>query len=1092
LLWLTAIPTIPARRGAPVLFLTAAWRTSWDVAGSSATRASRGQGIATLNKPSASRTSRSCQALREDRAALWRCALALALWLLAPWIARASVDLPIPDPLLPLTISADRASHWRLGEYDVYTLDACRIEQHDSSAQADRAVIWVLREPDGAAVHTRAITYLEGAVRGTFVGEDGRRATIDDATWLGEFDTVSAFRLKTPPPTEDPLPRPEVFHRASRARDPKQRGLQETQQIAPPAISPLPAPPMVAPGPRVEQPDAVLNSLPAGTRRVLVLPRSSVEPQIQWFPSADQSEWVATIDSGINIIVQGVGSLGALDIAADRAVIWMRNERQPNSQTPDIRAGTLQPLDQPLELYLEGNIVFREGERTIHADRMYYNVRNENGIVLNSELRTEAPLIGQPFRLRSQLVQITGRDRFLLRDSFATSSQLGAPRYRIQSGEIEFTDSQFPLIDPATGLPAVNAEGEPLVDHRQSISSRNNLVYMGAVPVFYWPVFAADLSDPSFFLKRIQLRNDRIFGTQVLTSFGVWELLGIRNKPQGTDWRVHADYLSERGLGHGTTFTYTRPNFLGLGGPTSGLLDAWAINDTGVGDTLGSDRKDVPFPKNYRWRVLNRHRQLLPNNFILSGEFGWISDRNFLEQYYEREWDEFKDESTTLELRRLVNNRSWSLRTQSRLNNFFSETQQARFDHFWLGQSFLNDSLTFYEHTALGYSQFRMAAFPDNPIDAAKFVWFPWEQNRSGERLVTRNEVDLPFDLGPAKVVPYALGELARWGQDLSGDPLNRLYGQAGVRTSIPFWAANPSVESSLFNVHGLAHKVTLEADAAFSGANQSMTDLPLYDQIDDNNLEQYRRRFTFNTFGGPLPDGNVPTQFDPRFYALRYGIQDSVTSPVAEIAEDFATLKLNLFQRLQTKRGLPGQRRIIDWMTFNTGVTYFPAKNRDNFGQSFGLLNYDYNWYIGDRTTIVSDGVFDFFHDGQKIWTVGGYLNRPPRGSLFVGFRWLEGPDLANVETPFRNQVLIANYTYQLSPKWLSSFGTSFDIGGNGNIGQNFTIARLGESFIVSAGFNVDASKGNVGATFMVEPRFLPGGRLRGYSNPADTVGLQ
>ena len=65
--------------------------------------------------------------------------------------------------------------------------------------------------------------------------------------------------------------------------------------------------------------------------------------------------------------------------------------------------------------------------------------------------------------------------------------------------------------------------------------------------------------------------------------------------------------------------------------------------------------------------------------------------------------------------------------------------------------------------------------------------------------------------------------------------------------------------------------------------------------------------------------------------------------------------------------------------------------------------------------------------------------------------------------------------YNYWMSPKWLSSFGTAIDLGSQGNMGQSFTITRVGESFLISAGFNVDASRNSVGANLAIEPRFLP-----------------
>jgi hypothetical protein len=47
------------------------------------------------------------------------------------------------------------------------------------------------------------------------------------------------------------------------------------------------------------------------------------------------------------------------------------------------------------------------------------------------------------------------------------------------------------------------------------------------------------------------------------------------------------------------------------------------------------------------------------------------------------------------------------------------------------------------------------------------------------------------------------------------------------------------------------------------------------------------------------------------------------------------------------------------------------------------------------------------------------------------------------------------------------------------GNIGESFTITRVGESFLISAGFAGDASRRSWGASFTIEPRFLPKGRL-------------
>jgi hypothetical protein len=158
------------------------------------------------------------------------------------------------------------------------------------------------------------------------------------------------------------------------------------------------------------------------------------------------------------------------------------------------------------------------------------------------------------------------------------------------------------------------------------------------------------------------------------------------------------------------------------------------------------------------------------------------------------------------------------------------------------------------------------------------------------------------------------------------------------------------------------------------------------------------------------------------------------------------------------------GNRRIIDWITFDVDGELFPTTSQ-NFGQVMGLWQYDFRWHGGDRTTVLSTADVDFFSGGQQLYTVGALLNRTPRGSVYLGFNEFGGPIQASV--------LAASYTYRMSPKWASSFGTALNLRGM-NIGQNFQLTRIGESFLMTFGFNVDYSRNNVGVTFNLEPRFL------------------
>jgi hypothetical protein len=328
------------------------------------------------------------------------------------------------------------------------------------------------------------------------------------------------------------------------------------------------------------------------------------------------------------------------------------------------------------------------------------------------------------------------------------------------------------------------------------------------------------------------------------------------------------------------------------------------------------------------------------------------------------------------------------------------------------------------------------------------------------------------------KVVPFALGELGHWGEDVYGNEVDRAYVNTGVRASIPFWTVDPTVRDAIFNLNGLAHKVVFDMEASYMDADEDLDRFPLYDELDDDSIEEFRRRLFFQPFGGtlagpyyitspPLASSFINPKFDPRFYALRSGLAGSVTSPSMEIADDLAAVRVGMRHRLQTKRGPIDDLRIVDWLTFDSNATWFPDADRDNAGADVGMLDYDLRWHLGDRFSILSDGYADTFGDGLRTAAIGVMANRPAHGNAYLGFRAADGL--------FEAYVLSASVNYRISPKWIGSAGAAVDFGPTGNIGQNIGFTRIGESLNTSLGFSFDASKDNFGVAFLIEPRFLP-----------------
>lgn len=798
-----------------------------------------------------------------------------------------------------------------------------------------------------------------------------------------------------------------------------------------------------------------------GSRSVEIVPRgASSAPQVETVNRPELSETVIVARGGMTVLIRDVAArlasgdtmdLGTISISADRVVGWL-------PLVANLFNGAEDLSEAQGELYLEGDIVFRQGERIIYADAMYYNVAMERGLVLEAEAITTVPNQMGLVRLKADVLQQVAKGNFIAFDAAITSSRMGIPRYWLQSQQLSLRESEKVQTDSITGSAKVYRE--PFVD------SRNNFVYLSGVPILYWPKFSTSLDRPTSYVSSVGLNNDGVFGTQFLLDLDLFQLLGIQSVGKGSDWALSLDYLSDRGFAVGTDFDYETDSFLGTKNKADGFLDAWFIRDRGE-DVLGNLRRNLTPETRNRGRVILQHRQSLGVSGELTAELGWVSDRNFLEQYLENEWDQDVDHRSELHLRRYHHSHLLDLTVAGKVNDFYTVTEKLpQLDHYLLGGSLFGDRLTLSGHSRIGYQRLKPGTLPLDPAEAAFYAPVPGEVFAKGLVASTKQEVSLPFQMGPVRVVPSLAGEASHYGQDVTGQPITRLIGQAGLTASLSAWKADPSVQSALLNVRGLAHKVEWVAGYHYGDSNVSLDELPLYDSLDDNSQEQFRSRFINSSFGGVLSP-----QFDPRYYALRQGFQWLVANPSGVIADDLQQFRLGLHQRWQTKRGLQGKERIVDLLQFDIDTSIFPSSDRDNFSEAIGPTTYGLMYHIGDRVAFLSDGYFDLFSSGLHSVSAGLQTSRPGMGELYLGLLSLRGPISSTV---FRT-----NLDYRLNEKWIASAGAAYDFDDTGNIGQTLALTRIGESMLIRVGVNVDQGRDNVGVGFSIEPRFWPSPRL-------------
>ena len=856
---------------------------------------------------------------------------------------------------------------------------------------------------------------------------------------------------------DDPL-----FRRAVHRTGGSQRGsLQQTQLTVP------------TPGGSEPAWRTVQLAQPNGLRRVRFSARSFAMPfSVQSFESKNTTppEQVTLLTGGVNVLVDGlvlggVEGLGTIDLSADRVVIW--SDTTENGQfSPEM----LQRPDAKLQVYLEGNIVIRQQSRfaefgdlevsnVIHASRAFYDARENRALILDAELQSYAPSLDAGVRVRAERLRQNSMQSYHAQNAWFTTSQYGQPGYRIQASDIFLEPRpEIPLprqVDPETG--------ESMPRDTYWMTALNTQLLVGEVPLFYLPQVTAPLGDPGIPITAVAVGQDRVFGTQLRTRWDAFRLFGIQ-RPEGVDanWGLQLDYLSERGPAVGTDGRYSGVDSYGNRFGGAGL--GYYIHDSG-NDNLGLDRRALAPSDPNRGLLQWQHRHFFEAyNMTLDAELGGASDRNFRESYREKEFDTGKDLETLAYLRQQPDeNWMWSLLVRPTVNQFENNTAWLpRGDLYFLGEPLFGGLLNWSSHSSAAFASVNQANAPTNPLDI--FSPLPYYTDANGLVAMTRHEVEMPFNLGPIKLAPYAMGEAAFWGDSFTSQSIDRLYGRGGLRGSLQFGRVFPQIQSDIFNLDGLAHKVVLDADYSFSGSTRDLSTIPQWNEFDDNAQERFRSRFILNEFGGVLPG-----QFDPRFYAVRSGAGSSVTSPYHELVDDQQVLRLGMRQRLQTKVGPPDRQRIKDWMLLDLGVSYFPSANRDNFGEDFGLFSTRYIWNVGDRTSIIAGSLYDFFDNGQQLWHAGVQNQRGLRGSVYVGLRQIKGG-------PIDSRILTASYSYAMSPKWVSTASAAYDLGENRNRGQSLTITRVGEWMLFHVGANYDASKNNPGIMFWVEPRL--GGR--------------
>jgi lipopolysaccharide export system protein LptA len=1001
--------------------------------------------------------------------------LTLVLALVGPAAAPA-VDIlrlrPPADGATPVSLVADEVYTWTEGAEQVFVLGGgVWVQQDQTEVNAPRAVVWVdvnavkRREPVRVAVYAA-----EGDGKKARVRTRGRAEQEAEAVVL-EFTSPAFGRLRGKV-HEESMAHSGLYQRARAARgvpspDPAVRPAAALQPD--PAAPATPGIPDAQFAPTVTGP-TVLPVPTAETRRFWLSPRTNRPFSVYPVPTGSKGEKAWVVTGGIKLGVRfDTGSIRSLEMEADQVVIW-RQEAGAAADFNDLTAdgGT---AGKGLEVYLSGNVVVWMGAkadldpsgrpqqyRIVRADRVYYDVTNHRAIANNADMEFTRRGYVNTAHVTSPEIRQLSSSEFSADDARFSASRLPSdPGLAVRFDRVEIY--REPLIYRETIFGKLFRDrftGEPVAERPEIVEATDITTEVLGVPVWYWPFVRTDVNDPTGPFRGASISQNNLFGFQVYLNWDMLKLIGI-TPLKNERWTLLTDYLSRRGPALGTNYSLAQEKFFGLDAPFQTQVKAYAIYDKGT-DILAGNRENEFQPTQLRGRFQFRHQQEF-EDWTFQGQLACLSDHNFLEQYYKFEFDSGPNQETFAWLKYQSGNAAATILAEPALGRpWVNEANWLpRVDGYLLGQS-LFDRFTYHTWGNVGYADLRtwrppVEQYPPPALFPSAYAFPPAERGLTTARADWMQQISAPFDLGPARVVPYGVLDLAYYTEDNNGGSLGRIYGGGGVRASVPLSKLYPDVGSELFNLNGLYHKNLFSLNYYVAGSSASYLNTPQLDRLNDDAVQQAYQDIipwepTFpqlqpNGRGYALAAGSYE-RFNPRLYAIRRLVDFN-----PDHRDDIHELQLDWRQRFQTKRGYPGLEHTVDWLTVDLSASVFPVKNRDNFGSAVGFIEGNVIWNVGDRNGLYANAWVDPFEFGTRYWEVGSFFYRDDRTSLSLAYKHVD---------PIQSRLVSASANYVFSPKYAMTVLSTYDFGYKSSLTNSLLFTRVGTDMAVTVGFSYNS----------------------------------
>lgn len=582
-------------------------------------------------------------------------------------------------------------------------------------------------------------------------------------------------------------------------------------------------------------------------------------------------------------------------------------------------------------VYLEGDVLISLGERTIKADRVFYDFETDRALILDAVFRQDVPARGIPLYVRAEEMRQVSAREFSARNARVSSSEFHTPSYHVGAATVYVRDKTQ---RDASGQPTAEVRGEYELTHAT--------LNIEGVPISYWPHSKGDITESETLLRSFTSGYNNHFGAFVKTRWSLFDVVGV-DKPPGFDGTLRLDEFGKRGPGIGVDLDYEQAS-------RYGLFRSYYINDGGE-DNFGPIRDNTP-PSANRGRVLWRNKEFLPNDWQLWLEIAYYSDPGFLETYERREFYEGKEQETAIFFKRARDTEAITFLANWRILDFLTQTEHLP----ELTYRRIGDTLG----PIVSYHESRIGDVRYRPDDRRFFDTRRYDNTSATDvtfRADARQEFELPIQLPGLNLVPFATLRATYWdGQPLDAGTNWRGFGMYGVRGSGYLSRVYNDVQSELFDINRIRHIIQPEF-AGWWGSSSTRSEL------------------------------NTPFDYGidtiDAFYGAKVGIRQTWQTKRG-VGEKQRTVDLLTFN---VESGFFGGENVRET---DKSVGWVDPLRPEN-SRSRNYLSAEAIYRLSDSTSVLYDINYDFIDGNIDRQNVALAVERSPRMAYVFGWRQAE-----------------------------------------------------------------------------------------------------